>query len=444
MPSLGDYGTIPSSENDAIEPAEPKPSASIGSSQYLLFLLLSSIVIGSHYGRHSLSSLSPLIMQELGVSRTEYGLLFSSQRLPGFVLPIITGVILTYAPLAESSIFLALALTAATALCAIALDVKSYMLLISGRFLFGCFDGALLTLEGSVVARAFKGRYGTGFGIVLFVTRLTTFLGLSLPAYFAELGGIRFAMWMSVVICIPSLLASIAFTFIVYRQADNPIINLPPIEYRSVDIKAVLRSLGLSFWMITSLWVIVSSVIFPTIHFITDALVSTFEMSSVKAGFLSGLLILVAGLTSPFIGHIADKGANRAFLLAATCGFLFVGSLFVALTFSAKVDSLTLLYLGLATLGVGLSLGPVTLLSSIAVVTNDVSISTALGVYKATQNVGLAIVHPAIGFARDVTGSYSLAFIGLAVISGLGIGISLAVGARENGLKEKSQQNTKS
>ncbi|CDF40819.1 unnamed protein product [Chondrus crispus] len=371
-----------------------------------------------------LSSLGPEIMAALDLRRVEFGILFSSQELPGIVLPVAGGLALTYVPHAAAAVALSACVLISTALCAVALHNQSYAALFAGRFLFGLCDGALTTLQGALVAHWFRHRIGTSFGLTLLVSRLSSFTGLALPAFLSSRIGLRASMWFSVVMCLPGFLATIAYAVCVpriaapadlaYTPADDAqgARLLPPDDGPAADsvgpprMLAVLRSLSPSFWLISYLWVAVAGAVFSMLHFAADAFSAHLGLSFVQSGLLSGSLVLFAGLASPAVGVAQDRFGRRSLLLGVSCGAIGLGILLCASGVSRESGRAAVAS-GLFLVATGLGIAPVTLLSSLALCVEDVATPAALGLYKGVENAALAVLHVVTGALRDASGEYT-------------------------------------
>lgn len=406
----------------------------------ILLILISLITIGSHYGKHSLSSLGPEIMASLDVKRLQFGILFSSQEIPGIVLPVVGGIALTYVPHGPAAIVLSSSVLMSTALCAIAVVRKSYMSLFIGRFLFGLSDGALTTLQGALVAHWFRHRIGRSFGVTLLVSRISSFLGLSLPAFLSQNLGLGASMWISAALCIPPLIATILYTVYVGRleysqhsRTAYPLSSeaLPrdgssfePHSRRLVDI---MRSFPISFWTICYIWVAVAGSVFSLLHFAPDAFSSHFGISAAQSGFMTGSLVLIAGLSSPAVGVLQDRIGRRSAILGGSCAFIGIGVLLCAAGVEKESGRYTVI-VGLGFIAIGLSAGPVTLLSSLALCVDDFGTAAALGLYKGTENAGLAVLHVFTGALRDGSGSYVQSFVLLAGLAASGVVAAVVLG----------------
>lgn len=257
------YGSLQKRNYQQI-PSGTEPAPGISANAVLL-VTTSLITIGSHYNKHSLSSLGPAIIDALGLHRTKYGLLFSSQAIPGIVLPVISGLALSCLPYGPAAITLSALIMFSTVLCATAVTYLSYNMLVVGRFVFGLCDGALTTLQGAIIARYFRSRCGIGFGTMLLVSRLASFTGLTLPAYILDVYGLNISMWFSFLLCIPPFLATVAYT----RFTTNSVV--PPTTPSVHLLVSTLRRLTWPFWLVAYDWLVVASVVFTLLHFAPDA-----------------------------------------------------------------------------------------------------------------------------------------------------------------------------
>lgn len=427
--------------------------------QVTLLALISLITVGSHYGKHSLASLGPEIIHVLGIQRSQFGLLFSSEEIPGIILPVVGGFALTYIPHGPAAVALSASILVATSLCAIAVTNKSYTFLFLGRFMFGLFDGALTTLQGAFVAYWFRRRISSSFGITLLVSRTSSFLGLSLPSFISHNFGLVSSMWFSVAVCVPAFIASVLYAAL-SRRHEPPHIPVASEESQPIfthavqtseahnqrgtrGLRALVQSFPLSFWLICYLWTAVAGAVFSTVHFAPDAFSAHFGISSRLSGLLSGSIIIIGGLSSPAFGVLQDRIGHRALILACACVAICVGILVctgaIGPTFQNAQGRIVVI-LGLCVVAGGVASAPVTLMSSLALSVDDFAITAALGIYKATENAGLAVLHFVTGMLRDRSGDYTRSFLVLAALSGSGVVASVILGRTAPVLKLNSVQ----
>lgn len=102
-------------------------------SQYVL-VVVCLLTVGSHVGKHFISSLGPSVMQRLEISRAEYGLVFSLQGIPGAILPMLGGIAISALRLRYGLVAVVLAATtlAGQALTCVAVQGRSYWALLIG------------------------------------------------------------------------------------------------------------------------------------------------------------------------------------------------------------------------------------------------------------------------------------------------------------------------
>lgn len=413
-----------------------------------LLALISAITIGSHYSTHSLSSLGPEIIHFLEIKRSQYGFLYSSEEIPGIILPVVGGVALTYIPHGPAAVVLSGLILVSTSLCAMAVTDKSYTALFLGRFFFGLFDGALTTLQGALVAHWFRRRISSSFGVTLLVSRASSFLGLALPAYLSQSFGLVASMWFSVFLCVPAFLASILYTVLSARYAqalaDNGSVESEPLLQSSTPVTesrvhrrgyrgflGLIRSFSVTFWLICYLWVVVAGTVFSVAHFAPDAFSSHFGITSSISGLLSASMIIVGGLGSPVFGALQDRTGRRARILSYACVAICLGILACADTIGSNVIPLPKkfkVFFGLCLVALGFASAPVTLMSSLALSVDDFVTAAALGLYKASENAGLAVLHVVTGLLRDDFGNYVMSFLALSSLAASGALVAFLLG----------------
>ena len=390
------------------------------SKQWIILMTLALFTTGSHYARHSLSGLGPALMETLNVKRTGFALLFAGENVPGIVLPILGGLILLYVPLAKTAIVLAITLISAATICAYGVDIRQYWVLATGRTLFGAAEGLMATLQGALIAKTFQNQQiSVAFGVMLLVSRTSSFAGLTAPSWILTEFGLSTAMWVSVVILMIPLFASIVHFGLV--DDDSVVVQHPTIsEFATLTATSLhaLRRLNVPFWIAAYTFMTVASSTFTFVHFAPDAFNNTVPgLSSTKASLLSGVLFLIAGLTSPIVGIVADRVGKRPnfLIFASTCSSL--GLLICAVTLIYPRFGEIMVIIGTACLMISLCVAPVLLLACVAIVVPTNTLPLALGAYKSLENIGLAIVHVIVGRLRDVRGDYAAPMIFLAALA---------------------------
>lgn len=424
-------------ENNTNHEAAAPPTAV----QIAVLTLIFFMSLSPHYGKHSLSALAPSLLSTLDIQRTHFGLLFSFQEIPGIILPLVAGLTLTYIQYGPAAIALTSCMAIGQALCAIAADSSSINLMLGGRFVFGLGDSCLVMLYGSIIARWFRySHLSMAYGIMLLSSRLGSFSGLAAPGFLDQYFGLSFAMWFAVFVSVVSVCAAIAYAALEKRSWHPEWNSEVFISARVTLVRALgatVSSLNVSFALLAILWALLASPFFSLLDYFTDIFMAQNDVTAAHSGLLSGLILGSAAIMSPIFGLCVDRVGRRPWSIATSMLLLSVG------IFLLKDTKYIMVSMGL--IAVSFALGPVTLLSSVALAVPPHVMPMALGFYKASQNAGLASTHYFLGVLRDGTGDYqaSLNFLSLIAACGILVSMILYVTDRSSGMalsKPSTQQ----
>lgn len=64
------------------------------------------MALGAHYGKHSLSALAPEMLSKMDLDRSQFGLMFSFQELPGIIFPLCAGALVSLISLPTAALLL--------------------------------------------------------------------------------------------------------------------------------------------------------------------------------------------------------------------------------------------------------------------------------------------------------------------------------------------------
>lgn len=428
------YDAISTSRHDGEQQApHGYPSLSLRSSRKLSVVLgvLSLFTTGSHYARHSLSGLGPALMSEFGVRRTAFSFLFSLEQLPGIILPVLSGLclFLLRVPLSYAAVVIAIILLVSSGVCAISINLKMYSLLMTGRFVFGAAESLMAILQGAIIAHTFRDAdISTAFGVMLLVSRFSSFAGFVFPPIILNNSSLAAAMWTSVAVLVIPVCATLAYSKLTYNHSNqmrNPVPSSESVSSYDIgtllatSVQAVLK-LRLSFWLLSYVFLTVASCTFTLLHFAPDIFnqMHISGINEVSTSILSGILFLVAGITSPLMGILADKfGRRPVFLLVASASSSLGLLLIIAVITTSAFMHAKFVTVAITLIMIGLCISPVLLLSCIAIVVPNAALPLALGMYKAVENLGLAIVHVTVGSLRDISGTYASAVAFLSILA---------------------------
>ncbi|KAA8491386.1 Major facilitator superfamily domain-containing protein 1 [Porphyridium purpureum] len=479
-----------------------------------LVMLISSLAFGAHFGKHSVSTMTSLITHA-GLSRRQFGLLFSLQEAPGMVVPLLAaGLVSSLSSPALGGVVLSSVTLAGQVLCTCACDAllrasardsvlpgnaheagantHAYAWLLVGRFMFGLGDSALVVLQGTCLAYVFgstalavSGRaslqqrsrirgvsLGSSYGLMIAMSRLTTMASLGAPAYIAShcaLGAVC-VLWVASFLCLVSVTA--ALVLLVWgpgvlkhwnrarqKQAEEPQheqrlaqrgaqqaseheeereqhlqegdgeededekVGLP-VEHAPISplrwITDGIAQLHTTHIIILCVWMTTSSVFFSYLHFSVDFLTtssasSPHPISPAHAGLYSSGVLLASSCLSPLVGFVLDRFGGRPLVIMGSSALMSV-ALGLFLVFETHTAALAAHVL----LGVAFGLAPVTLLSSMALVSPAALLPFMLAAFKVVENIGMAVMHVSVGSLVDRShGSYTAviaAFVGINLV----------------------------
>eukprot|EP00871_Galdieria_phlegrea_P003687 jgi/Galph1/4319/GphlegSOOS_G2992.1 len=419
-------------ETGELENPTPTGTLNVAKQRWVLTLVC-LFSVGSHFGKHSLSALATPILHSLSISKQQYGWLFSMQNLPGVFIPLLSGYISSLVSPPFASVLFSTVLFGGQIMYTIGIVIQSYLLTLFGKIMFGFGDGSLIVIQGVVIAKYFApisantcrlhefsdSRIGPGaaYGTMIAVSRLSTLLSLSVPAWIAshkeDWGGYITALWVSLGISSISLLA--AFLYMLLESAD--MVGRPRRKsLRRISSTALSPLLvGIMF-----IWMLMSCCIFCFLHFSTDIFLSGFSVTWKIASLLNIIITLLPCLISPLLGQLQDRIGHRPLFVCIACIFLCTAMILFWLcsyqTSNNNAPFITWKYLLLPCLLMGLSfaLGPVALLSCLILVSQDKDRGFVLGCYKAMENLSLMLVQPFVGCLRDETENYTLPLFALA------------------------------
>ncbi|MBI2837050.1 MAG: MFS transporter [Acidobacteria bacterium] len=380
--------------------------------RWITLAIMSLICFAQYFIYDSITPLGTLIKQELGLSASEYGLLFSYYAVANvfFGMLLFAGVLVDWLGLKKSGIlygflcFLGAALTALgtwqglpgllgplhpwlqTAFFPSFSTELKVMLL--GRMIYGVGAEAILVVNNKVLARWFKGKeLAFAYGLNLTIMRLGTFLALTIQAPAAGWLGLRGSLWLA------AILMGLGFaTFFIYLALERAAIGRDGAPgtssgVASADEKFVLRdafSFDSSFWFICLLCVTFYSAVFPFQSYAPDLLHQKFGYSANKAGLLTSALILGTMIFTPILGWFVDHKGKRATLMVLGALLLIPSHLLIGLTMFPPV-------VPIFAIGVALSLVPAALWAAIPMMVPESRLGTAFGVVGYIQNVGLML-----------------------------------------------------
>lgn len=396
--------------------------------RWVVLLILGIVIFGAYYAFDALSPIASFIISDMGITRAQYGLLFSYYSLPNLVMVLVGGILLDKIGIRKAgNLFSGLCATGVLLTAA----GSSFPIMLLGRFIFGLGAESLLITKTKILAKWFKGReLALGFALALSIARLGTIAAHNTSARIQALSGSwRLSLWVS------SVIMFISFAlFLIYAGIDKKTERTFEGQGRKDNSdKFVIRDIFRfrpSYWFVSILSMTFYSAIFPFTAFSTVFLQTKFGFSAVKGGFYTSLIVIGSMVFTPLFGFLVDKFGKRATMMIVGSILLAPAHAFLGLTSLNPVVAMVML-------GFSFSLVPAALWPTIPLIIEEKRLGTAFGLMTLLQNVGMTAVPWIAGKITDISGgdyTYSMIMFSLLGIIGLVFSLLLKIQEKREAL----------
>ncbi len=376
--------------SDALSPAAERPPVPTAY-RWLVLVIISLAMFGNYYAYDCIAPLADVLKAQLGYSDKIIGLLNGIYSFPNIVMVLIGGVIIDRIGTRRGTLlfgtlcFLGAVLTAASG---------NWMVMVSGRLLFGLGAESLIVAVTTAMAKWFRGKeLSFAFGINLMIARLGSFVaqlspGWAKPAYDHWQWPLIIAVAFST-FCITGPI----FYILLERRAENRYALAKEGETDKV-VWGDLFKMSPSYWYMVALCVTFYSAIFPFQTFAVKFFMETHGATRESGGQLLAMLTLFAMIATPTFGLMVDKIGKRAL-------FMMFGSLLLIPVYLMMGYTSLSLVIPMAMMGIAYSLIPAIMWPSVAYIVDQKKLGTAYGLMTAIQNVGLFGFNVLVGWAND-------------------------------------------
>jgi len=397
--------------------------------RWLVLLIMGLVIFGSYYAYDAVSPIADYIIKGMGISRAQYGLLFSYYSLPNFIMVLVGGIFLDKTGIRRAGILFA-------ALCAIGVFMtaasSTFQIMLWGRFIYGIGSESLIITQNKIISKWFKRKeLALAFALNVTVARLGTFAALNTAARVqAWSGSWRLSIWVS------SVLMFVCFAlFFIYANIDKAKEKFfLSAEKKNEAEKFVFKDIYRfkpSFWFISLLCMTFYSAIFPFTAFSTVFLQTKFGLNAIQGGFYTSLVITGSIIFTPLFGYLVDRFGKRATMMILGALLLVPVHLSLALTYFPPAPAMIVL-------GISFSLVPAAIWPTVPLLVEEKRLGTAFGLMTLIQNIGLTTFPWLAGKITDLSsGNYTNAMIMFASLGFLGLLFSLLLklSAKKEGVK---------
>ncbi len=334
-----------------------------------------------------------LVMDDLGLSHAQAGLLMSFFALPGILISIPAGMLADRYSQKMIGIVSLVLMIGGIALTA---SGNSLATLALGRVIAGIGGMTLAVMLPQLVAQWFAGReVGTAMGIFNTGMPLGTIISLNLLSVLGASQGWRASIWVAAGVSVLAIVA-LGLFFKPAPRGDTPAPERPSSLWQDI------RLAGMPIWLLGLIWMLFNAAMISLFTFTPDLLRSS-GFTPASAGFHTSLLMVPALLLSPLVGYVMDRTGRRVSILAI--GGVALAALIVWVpTAIGWILPLVLL------IGVAQAMVPAPVFSLPATLVSPQRMGLAFGIISTCLNIGVVAGPAAVGLIRDATGSYQASY----------------------------------
>jgi MFS family permease len=363
--------------------------------RWMVLVVISLAMFGNYYVYDAVSPIADLLKDQLGFSDRNIGLLNAIYSVPNVIMVLIGGIVIDRIGVKKATLlfgvlcFAGAALTAATA---------SLPVMAAGRLVFGIGAESLIVSVTTAIAKWFKGKeLSFAFGVNLTIARLGSFAALNSPTW-AKPAFVSWQWPLLIAVAVSTLCIVGAVIYWVMEARAHERYEMGQAGHTDKVVFADLFRLPQSYWYVVLLCVTFYSAIFPFQTFAVKFFIEAHGTTREFGGFLSSLITLFAMVFTPLFGLLVDRVGRRSL-------FMMFGSLLLVPVYLMMAYTSVPLLVPMGMMGVAFSLVPAVMWPSVAYLVDEGKLGTAYGLMTMIQNIGMAGLNFAIGWANDISGA---------------------------------------
>jgi len=371
----------------------------------LVLIFISFLTFGLVF--QSIPPVLALIIDELGITHAQAGLLMGLFALPGIFLAILSGFLSDYYGARKiGSISLAVIVIGTV----ISGTSDGYTVLAIGRLITGIGALTYAVVAPQILTQWFMGKeLGLAMGV------FNTGLPFGTVIAFNAFGRIGNEMGWRVPILITTAvsIATLLLFLIIYKPAPAMV------KKERAAIFTNPLKIGSGIWLVGAAWMWFNAGFISFLTFAPDYFVSK-GIGLARAGFLTSIIMFAALFMNPVIGYVSHRFALKEIFIAV--GGVLVTIIMLLIPFSG-VPILVLMVL----LGVAATFTPPSIYSLPSDILPPEKLGLGFGIITTLLNVGIVVGPYLVGLTIDVTGAFTRGFVLMAAFTFLGVPTILAL-----------------
>ncbi|MGA2613990.1 MAG: MFS transporter [Spirochaetia bacterium] len=383
-----------------------QPAAEKAQGRWFILCIVYLAMLGVAITLQAVPPLLGSIVSELKVSFANAGLLMSLFALPGVFISIPAGALADrYGERLIGSISFLLMIGGQ------ALFTTGHTMVILGaaRIVSGVGAMTLMVLLPQILSQRFAGaEIGLAMGIFNTAIPLGTILSLNVLSVIDSTSGWRLSSLAALLIPLAAFLLFMFFFSSLPRRASGGEKARSMLAGREDLLRQIARS-GWRIWLVGACWLLFNASIISLFTFTPTFLVGL-GFSPKRAGATTSAVMWLPLVLSPATGLLIDRiGGKRTMIASAGVAL----AVLIALVPGAAHWMQTLMLL----IGVAQTLVPSPVMALAPDVVPKERLGVGFGIISTCFNLGILIGPALLGWARDVTGSFSLSYALMALLS---------------------------
>ncbi len=370
--------------------------------RYRWFILFASFFafVAYAFSFQLVPPLIPSIMEEFNITNTEAGLLMSIVLFPGIFLSLPAGFFVERYGVRQIGFVSLISIVFG---CFVTAAANSFAMVLTGRLILGLGGSFIIPTTATMIAQWFtREELGKAMGIYGINMPFATIIAFPSASLFVIAHGWRFPFLVGLAI---GIITTILFLALVKKRSIT----------RVKRKKSARQAIGnFEIWKVGLVWLFFNA---AALSFTTWApkLFETFKgMPKVNASFLPTLLMWTGIICAPIYGWLSDRtGRRKSFAIAGS--FLMMMA-FIAIAYTSNLE----LTVFIIALGVTAAMVPPVASVLPAEILGPSLASIGFGITGICMNLGVSLAQPLIGFILDITESYTLSLLTMAVLSAFG------------------------
>ncbi|KAG0191676.1 hypothetical protein DFQ28_011276 [Apophysomyces sp. BC1034] len=377
-------------------------------------LKLSILILMLALPEATMGTLKTSLKKSMQINNTQFSILLSSVTLVNTILPLLAGIFiddLSSLGSIRGTTLVSIIIFIGSAMVSIAANENSYPIMVTGQIIIGLGGGMIVTMQEGILSRWFRDKQlAIVIGILLCIARLTKWVA-KMVCYpiVNRIGSHTWPIHIATIFCALGVLTNAIYWLMMYQKGWATLAGRemahPKANYRNQfqqEQKPFKWSARLflhvpaTFWMVPWTQLIMSSVFSSFDDIATEFVQFRFQTTSVMAGYQSSLTQVAPIVIAPVMGLLVHRYGRRLTSLFIATLVLLISLILLAYTWTVPA-------VGMILFSIALALGPVSVLTSTALLLPHELAGTGMALKKCSNNIGTTILSVLVGYVQDLT-----------------------------------------